>query len=57
MPNLPTGKLWLSFANYTTKVDGLQHNPSHEDGEKKTSESLETWRHDSNHFYPISDRN
>ena len=40
MPNLPTGKLWLSFANYTTKVDGLQHNPSHEDGEKKTSESL-----------------
>lgn len=32
MPNLPAGKLWLSFANYTTKVDGLQHNPSHEDG-------------------------
>ena len=28
MPNLPTGKLWLSLAYYTTKVDGLQHNPS-----------------------------
>lgn len=28
MPNLPTGKLWLSLVYYTTKVDDLQHNPA-----------------------------